>query len=617
MPGPDGVLRGREETPEERAARQKRYADAAAANKIRREQERQQRDREQERRTQVVEDRSEQQRRRQEALAMEARAKDDARRARLGLPPRQDQFAGEAPVQTGAPQAPGQAPQAPGRPAGGAPTQPTGQRPPRAPQAANEPMTLPTVNDIGAAPPMRPVRTVNGDFRRQSINGSDIGVPLVELTANGYPAYVPNAGALSADEFASTMTQRDATAIGDMVRSSGDRQAMEQQRGIDLKLQQIARDQTLTPQERQAAMEQARRQQSDLHYGFLQSQGVGQGVRAGFGDVNPQAPMMAQVQDLAMKLMQQYPEHAAQVGPEAFYEAARSMLEEGSQAARPGTTPMSAQLLGEMQRGQLSAQEARVAQQQDTQLAQRFMQEGMEPRMAYEMAQAQRTGDVERVQGIAEQFAASRAYDEYQMMTAAPNQAEVEAFISREVLGRDSAYNRKAQRLQMLNSAFAGDKKAQDDLSLYPGSPEWDAAFGQEGELEKLDLEVRQTLARSLADPQNIEKAQRGVVEGRKGYMRFDPATRRGRLVLRGAFDALPDAADIRRQIDANGIGATTEMLAPSMSFLSEPEMKAMTLLRATSDGGQLVKTGLTDEEWSALRKLGPAIRPDVVLRGS
>lgn len=466
-------------------------------------------------RTMRVTERAESERLREEALAKAA----EARRQRILA--RRNIYAPTPPAGIQAP---------PGGPAGGpaAAATPPGPRIAPPPAATRGPTSAPSVSSVDQAPPMMPVRTLEGDFRKQNVGGQDFKVPLVELTATG--AYVPNASALSVEDFTSAYTMQDARAVADMIRSGGDPRAQQEQSRIDAAARMIASNGRLTPEERKAANDELMRRQAALHHGFLQSQGAGMGVRAGLGDVNPAAPPMEQVFSLMQQLQKQYPN----ADPKMLYEMAVNIASSARTPARAdGTVPYSVGLMGQAAAGEKAAQEAEVAKSQQRAVGEQVLkmqQQGWEFNDANEYMSAVASNDTKKAGEIYERRVLKEEIKQVRESMKPISAGEIDRNIQTEVLQRDAAYNTKVNRLILLQKAQAGDKKAQDELRLYQGTPEYDSAFGKGGELEKLDAEVRAALGAALNDPDNRRKAEERIREKAGTSKPTSIGDRRGQL---------------------------------------------------------------------------------------
>jgi hypothetical protein len=449
-------------------------------------------------RTMRVTERAEAERIREEALAKAA----EARRQRILA--RRNIYA---------PTPPAGSPLPPGGPSAG-PTGPVPTPGPRIappPAATRGPISAPSVSSVDQAPPMVPVRTLEGDFRKQNIGGKDFKVPLVELTAIG--TSVPNASALSVEDFTSAYTMQDARAVADMIRSGGDPRAQQEQSRIDAAARMIASNGRLTPEERKSATDELMRRQAALHHGFLQSQGAGMGVRAGLGDVNPAAPPMEQVYAMMDQLRKQYPN----ADPKMLYEMAVNIASSARTPARSdGTVPYSVGLMGQAAAGEKAAQEAEVAKSQNRAVGEQVLkmqQQGWDFNDANEYMSAVASNDTKNAARIYDRHKLRQEIAQVRESMKPVSNAEIDRNIQTEVLQRDAAYSTKVNRLLLLQRAQAGDKKAQEELNLYQGEPEWDKAFGKGGELEKLDADVRAALGAALNDPGNRRKAEERIRE--------------------------------------------------------------------------------------------------------
>ena len=463
-----------------------------------------------EQRRQTVLNRQEEKRARYESEAATARAWNNKIRARRGLPPLPE---------------PGTAPAGASTGVGGPQTPPMGSRAPAGPSvapavSARAPVSAPSVSSVGQMPPMQTVRTLDGDFRRQSINGSDNAVPLVELTGQG--RFVPNPNGLDLDQFTSAYTPQDALAVTEMIRQSGDPSAAQAQQRLDASRRAIMGSTRLTSQERADALSELNSRQTQLHYGFLQSQGIGSGVRAGFGDMSPQAPLMESVYQMMDTLRKRYPNATES----QLYQLATQMAAQSGTRSQPtGTVPFDVQLseqLSTQERGfEQQAQNEQQAKQVQ-QIALDMQNKGMEPQDATEFAKAVATGDTQSAQQIIVRSSENKMLRSVRDRWAPVTETDIETQIMSQVIGQDAEYQSKARRLITMANAMNGDKKAQDDLQIYPGSEEWEQTFGPDGSYKKMQDEVRKTVQTALTDEKNRRKATAQVREKRNAKQLFD-----------------------------------------------------------------------------------------------
>lgn len=464
-------------------------------------------------------DELESKRKRNEAEAALQRSWNDKIRARMGLPPLSGATGTGMPA--GAAGTPG-APMAPQ----------TAPRAPVAPPAVNPrpPMTAPSVSAVGQMPPMQTVRTLDGDYRRQTVNGTDNAVPLVELTDSG--SFVPNANALGVDDWKAAYTQRDSLAVADMIRQSNDPMAKREQQRIDANRRAIMASAKLSPDQRKAALDQLNSQQGDLHYGFLQSQGVGSGVRAGFGDMSPQAPTMEMVYSLMDRLRSQY-RNATET---QLYQLALSMASEaGSRAQMNGQLPATvwqAQNLQDAELGMARQEEAVAESKRVQQVTLELQSKGMDPQEASAAAEALSRGDTKTAQDMFVKSSERKALSSAREKRAPISASEIDKQIQAQVLGADAAYQSQLQRYLQLTKAKS-DPKVQGELGLYPGTPEWVKAFegdkDEDGrtkpsEYQQLDESLRKALSDAMQSEKNREKATAQIREakGSTPFYEFD-----------------------------------------------------------------------------------------------
>lgn len=487
-------------------------------------------------RTMRVQERAANEQMREEALARAAEARRQRVLARRNIyaptPP-----AGSQPPPAGSP--------TPGGPA----ATPPGPRQAPPPAAMRGPMTAPSPSSVATAPAMVPVRTLEGDLRKQNVGGKDVAVPLVELTDTG--AFVPNASALTVEDFTSAYTVQDARSVADMIRTSGDPRAKQEQMRIDNDARRIAADGRLTPEERKAANDELIRRQAALHHGFLQSQGAGMGVRAGLGDVNPNAPAMEQVFSLMEQLQRRYPN----ADPKTLYEMAVSMAMESGSTARPnGTVPYSVGLMGQAAAGERAASEAETARQQKAAVAKQALElqsKGWDVSDASEYLTAAQGGDMATASKIFKRHELKQELSKFRESMRPIPDSEIDRNIQTEVLSRDAVYSTKAKRLVLLQQAQAGDEKAQKELGLYPEDTEkWSSTFGEGGEMSRLDSEVRKALSDAMSNQDNRRKAEERIRE-KSGFSKPKSINDRNGQLL-----AMAVILDLRNRIDQKSSNA-------------------------------------------------------------
>ena len=419
-----------------------------------------------------------------------ANARTDLIRARMGLPPIDRS------------QAQQQQPQPPagsgGRPY--PPVQPT-------PKNIRAPMAIPSADSVADAPPMQPVRTMDGDYRKQSINGANVSVPLVELTGSGQ--FIPNASSLNLAQFSSAYTPQDARAVADLIRSGSDTTAKQDQQRIDIGLRAIGAATNLSPAEKQQARDQLMQDQTAMHYGFMGAQGVGSGVRAGFGDANPTGVPMGDVYAIADDLRKKYPDAPAAT----LWTMAESMAANaGKKSAPDGSVPATIAAEDNLREDAI----AKAADKQSKDMTMTLLQQG------WDMQEAQTYVDAVQNNKLPEASAAIQRNKDLIEMKAfraarrPPTQTEIEREIQTSVLGSDSQYNAKIRQLDLLNKAQAGDKKSAETLGLDFDDPEaMEKAFGEGGTRDTLDQDVRSRLGTAVADETNKKKATMRILESR------------------------------------------------------------------------------------------------------
>jgi len=363
---------------------------------------------------------------------------------------------------------------------------------------------------------MTPVNTLDGIVRRQSIDGQDIQVPLVELTSSG--AYVPNASALSVEEFGKSYTAQDAQAVADMVRAGGDANAQREQAKIDNEMRLIAGDQNLTPEQRAEAMAQVRQKQVALHHGFLQSQGLGQGVRSGLGTGDPNVPMMEQVQSVMAELQKRYPNEP----PEKLYDLALLMLREGrGRAIADGNIPASVQAESDMaKRAKEEAEKPkRLSREEKVALSQKYIARGFSPEEVEVAIEALQFGETETLTQL-DRMGIERTKLEQIRAARSVSDADVRNHIIQSVLGEDSQYQalyRRFQDLQALKAEEQGNStKKQSEMGIFKGTEEWNKLFGQGGEFAQLNDQIRRQIAAATSDPDNVSKARNALLDKNK-----------------------------------------------------------------------------------------------------
>lgn len=499
-----------------------------------------------------------------------ARAWNDKVRAKRGLPPLGDSTAPGAPA--------GAAPQAgaPGMP-------PTSSRAPAAPARPSQrgPIGAPSVSSVGQTPPMTPVRTLDGDFRRQVISGKDNAVPLVELTDQG--SFVPNPNALSFEEFSSAYTVQDASSTADMIRLSSDPQAKREQQIIDQNRRSIASSAKLDPDQKKQALQQLNDRQSQLHYGFLQAQGVGAGVRAGFGSISPNAPLMEQVYKVMGELEKQYPNSTA----EQRYQLAMQMAQQaGSISRADGSIPAEVKLMDELGDQEKVRQQIDLQTQKDDARLKTVLDlqgRGWDPRDAELMANALAMGDHS---GATEAMTISNERKMLQAFVQAQapiSPSEIDNQIKTQVLGADAVYSANAQRYSLMAKARGGDKKAQEALGLYEETPEWDAAFKNGGSFDKLNGDIRLTLNNALSDEKNRKKAEAQLRETRGGQKLYDINQAETQMAIVSIFHSAP--ADPWNAIDKAfpDLDPTTKIAISGFISAAKNNWKGITFERQES----------------------------------
>jgi hypothetical protein len=458
-----------------------------------------------------------------------ARAWNDKVRAKRGLPPLGDSTAPGAPA--------GAAPQtgAPGMP-------PPSSRAPAAPARPSQrgPIGAPSVSSVGQTPPMTPVRTLEGDFRRQVIGGKDNAVPLVELTDQG--SFVPNPNALNFDEFSSAYTVQDASSTADMIRMSNDPQAKREQQTIDQNRRSIASNDKLDPDQKRQALQQLNERQSQLHYGFLQAQGVGAGVRAGFGSISPNAPLMDQVYKVMGELEKQYPNSTA----EQRYQLAMQMAQQaGSISRADGSIPAEVKLMDELGQQEDVRQQIDLQTQKDEATIKTVLDlqaRGWDPDDAEMMAFAIAHNDKNMATEAMTKSSERKMLQAFVQARAPISPSEIEKQIMTQVLGADAVYSANAQRYSLMARARGGDKKAQEALGLYEGTPEWDAAFGDGGSFDKLNKDIRSTINNAVNDEKNRKKAEAQLREARGGQKLYDINQPETQMAIVSVFQSVSES---------------------------------------------------------------------------
>jgi hypothetical protein len=524
-----------------------------------------------------------------EAEARLERSWNNKIRAKMGLPPIPEPGTpgapGSAPSPSGAAPSPGGA--ATAAPTAGGP--PTTRTAPVTPPAVNPrpPVTAPSVSAVGQMPPGQTVRTLDGDFRRQNINGQDQAVPLVELTDSG--AFVPNANALGIDDWKSAYTQRDSLAVADMIRQSQDPQAKREQQRIDAARRSIMASAKLTPDQRKAALDQLNSQQADLHYGFMQSQGVGSGVRAGFGDMSPTAPMNEQVFAIMDQLRKQYPNATES----ELFLAAQAMASESAQRTQMnGQVPSSV-----WRRKDLAANEREIEQwDKDKQESDRTMQlaldlqsKGMDHNDAVVAAHAIAQGDQKTAMMMFEKSKDRKALEAAKQRRAPVSDTEINKQIDSQVLGADAAYQAKLQRYMLLTRAQANDAKALEELGkagIFPNTPQWDKIFkpstDQKGnpvpsEYQQLDETLRKAVSTARYTGDNRKKAEAQIREARGEKPFFDMESPEAQMAM----------IDIMR---LRMIGRDDEALHALETYFSNYEKLPFKFLLMARPGGDAFK---------------------------
>lgn len=516
-----------------------------------------------------------------------ARSWNNKVRAKRGLPPL------GAP---GAPGAPAGAPTQPGTP--GMP--PTPSRAPTAPTPPSPrgPIGAPSVSSVGQTPPMTPVRTLDGDFRRQVIGGRDNAVPLVELTNQG--SFVPNPNALTFDEFASAYTVQDASSTADMIRLSSDPQAQREQQTIDQNRRSIMSSVRLDPAQKAQALQQLNSRQAQLHYGFLQAQGVGAGVRAGFGSISPNAPLMDQVYQRMGELEKAYPNSTA----EQRYQLAMQMMSQaGSVGRADGSIPAEVRLMDELGRAEQAREQADIQKQQQEAMTRTVLDlqsKGMDPEDATAMANALASNDLAGAQTAMTKSSERKMLQAVIQAQAPISRTEIDKQIQTQVLGVDPVYSSKTQRYVLLAKAQGGDKKAQQDAMLYPDTEEWNKTFGEGGEFSKLNTELRKTLDSSLANESNRRKAEMQLREARGGpklYSIQQPETQMAIISL--AMGMQP------------GQSIATDKITSMFPDMSAVDRHAIEYIVQSARGGdqKTITAGAPDEVRSAIRRISEALR--------
>jgi hypothetical protein len=116
-----------------------------------------------------------------------------------------------------------------------------------------------------------------------------------------------------------------------------------------------------------------------------------------------------------------------------------------------------------------------------------------------------------------------------------------------------------------------GDKKAQDDLQIYPGSEEWEKTFGPDGSYKKMQDEVRKTVQTALTDEKNRRKATAQVREKRNAKQLFDvndPETQMAVVDLVNRYGSTEEMHADRENIKSVlGLSEPAYMLALAISM--------------------------------------------------
>jgi len=121
------------------------------------------------------------------------------------------------------------------------------------------------------------IQTQFGDYRPQMVYGRQMAVPVLQ-TPSG--SAIPNAGELTKEEFGDVLTARDSAEIKRGIYQSGQAEWVSQVRKIDSAYAALESD-TLSSTEREQAESEIRRQEDDLFYRWVRSNGH---AMAGVGD---------------------------------------------------------------------------------------------------------------------------------------------------------------------------------------------------------------------------------------------------------------------------------------------------------------------------------------------
>lgn len=121
------------------------------------------------------------------------------------------------------------------------------------------------------------IQTQFGDYRPQMVGSRQMAVPVLQMPGG---TAIPNAGELTKEEFGDVLTARDSAEIKRGIYQSGQAEWVSQVRKIDSAYAALESD-TLSPTEREQAESEIRRQEDDLFYRWVRSNGH---AMMGYGD---------------------------------------------------------------------------------------------------------------------------------------------------------------------------------------------------------------------------------------------------------------------------------------------------------------------------------------------
>jgi hypothetical protein len=231
---------------------------------------------------------------------------------------------------------------------------------------------------------------------------------------------------------------------------------------------------------------------------------------------------MDQVYKVMGELEKKFPNSTA----EQRYQLAMQMAQQaGSISRADGSIPAEVKLMDELG-DQENFQQQRDSQKQKDDATLKTVLDlqgkGWDAEDAGMMASALAWGDQKMAMAAMTKSSERKMLQAFVQAQAPISPSEIEKQIMAQVLGADAVYSSNAQRYSLMARARSGDRKAQEALGLFEGTPDWDAAFKNGGSFDKLQNDIRLTINNAVNDEKNRKKAEAQLREARGGQKFYD-----------------------------------------------------------------------------------------------